>query len=386
MKILIVEDKQEARYLLEVLLKGNGHEVISTANGVEALKVVEGNRLDLIVSDILMPEMDGFKFCQTLKRDNNHKNIPFIFYTATYVEQKDEEFAMGLGADLFLRKPMEPEFLLQEIEKVLNNVKSGSFNPRKLTLKRDQDLYKMYNERLIKKLEEKIFQMEEEIEKRSQAEMKLKVAICEKEILLRELYHRTRNNMQVISSMLKLYSTRILDIKWLKIVKDINSKIKTTALVHQKLYESKDLSHLNLKEYFLDLIKYVEDNYPRTSKKVNIITDLDDINVLLDTAIPLGFVLNELVTNSFEHAFSEQEEGNITIQLRKKENGFITLIVEDDGIGLPDDFDLLSERNMGLVIISNIINKQLMGAIKFSSHTGAHWEIEITNQSYSERV
>lgn len=386
MKILIVEDKQEARYLLEVLLRGKDHEVFSSENGVEALKSMEENKFDLIISDILMPEMDGFKFCQTLKRDEHHKNIPFIFYTATYVEKKDEEFAMGLGADLFLRKPMEPSLLLQEIEKVLSNIKTGSFNPRELTLKREEDLYKLYNERLIKKLEDKIFQMEEEIEKRTVAELKLKVLISEKEILLRELYHRTRNNMQVISSMLKLYSIRILDKKWWKIVKDINSKIKTTALVHQKLYESKDLSHLSLKEYFHDLIKYVEDNYPTKSQKIKISTDFDDIKVLLDTAIPLGFVLNELITNSFEHAFSVQEEGNILIQLRKMENGFITLIVKDDGIGLPDDFDLLSEQNLGLVIVSNIINKQLMGSINFSNQSGTHWEIEITQENYSVRV
>lgn len=386
MKILIVEDLEEGRYLLEVLLKGKGHEVLLSANGQEGLKSVEENQVDLIISDILMPEMDGFKFCQTLKRHEHHKKIPFIFYTATYVEKKDEEFAMGLGADLFLRKPMEPNLLLIEIDKMINTIKAGSYDPRELTLRREEDMYKLYNERLIKKLEDKIFQMEEEIEKRIEAEMRLKVLISEKEILLRELYHRTRNNMQVISSMLKLYSTRILDKKWWKIVKDINSKIKTTALVHQKLFESKDLSHLNLKEYFHELIKYVEENYPTKSQKIKITTDISDVNVLLDTAVPLGFVLNELITNAFDHAFSEGKEGNISIQLRKKENGFITLLVEDDGIGLPEDFDILSKQNLGLVIVSNIIKKQLMGNIDFSSDNGTHWRIEITHESYSERV
>ena len=173
MKILVVDDNQEARYMLELLMKSNGHEVISAVNGLDALKKLEQTNFDLIISDILMPEMDGFQFCQILKKDDVRKNIPFIFYTATYVDKKDEEFGLNLGADLFLKKPMEPTLLLQEIEKIHEKLKTGKFSPSKIILKREEDLYKLYNERLIKKLEDKIDQLEKEVEHRLRTENEL---------------------------------------------------------------------------------------------------------------------------------------------------------------------------------------------------------------------
>jgi two-component sensor histidine kinase/FixJ family two-component response regulator len=384
MKILIVDDKQEARYLLELILKNRSHEVISAINGIQALKELEKNQVELIISDILMPEMDGFKFCQSLKKDEKLKNIPFIFYTATYVDKKDEEFALGLGADLFLKKPMEPTALLQEIDKLFEKIKSGRYECPELELKREEDLYKLYNERLIKKLEDKIDQLEEEVDKRTKAEMKLQKAVAEKEVLLRELYHRTRNNMQVISSMLKLYSTKILDKKWWIVVQDINSKIKTTALVHQKLYESNDLSHLHLKDYFNDLIDVVRNNYTKFND-VEIIRKIEDVMVLLDTAIPLGFVLNELLTNSYNHAFP-QNAGKILVRLLKGENNTLVLQVEDNGIGLPENFTVHDEENLGLIILANIVENQLQGKFSFRVDKGTKWEIIVSLENYSERV
>jgi two-component sensor histidine kinase/FixJ family two-component response regulator len=384
MKILIVDDKQEARYLLELILKNRSHEVISAINGIQALKELEKNQVELIISDILMPEMDGFKFCQSLKKDEKLKNIPFIFYTATYVDKKDEEFALGLGADLFLKKPMEPTALLQEIDKLFEKIKSGRYECPELELKREEDLYKLYNERLIKKLEDKIDQLEEEVDKRTKAEMKLQKAVAEKEVLLRELYHRTRTNMQVISSMLKLYSTKILDKKWWIVVQDINSKIKTTALVHQKLYESNDLSHLHLKDYFNDLIDVVRNNYTKFND-VEIIRKIEDVMVLLDTAIPLGFVLNELLTNSYNHAFP-QNAGKILVRLLKGENNTLVLQVEDNGIGLPENFTVHDEENLGLIILANIVENQLQGKFSFRVDKGTKWEIIVSLENYSERV
>ncbi|MCF7794083.1 MAG: response regulator [Candidatus Cloacimonetes bacterium] len=386
MKILIVDDKQDARYLLKLLLEGRKYEVISAIHGREALDLLEKNKVDMIISDILMPEMDGFKFCQILKRDKKRKNIPFVFYTATYVDKKDEKFALGLGADLFLRKPMEPELLLKEIDDLCQKIATGKYSPSELTLKREADIYKLYNERLIQKLEHKIDRLEEEIEKREKVEVELKKMVAEKEVLLRELYHRTLNNMQVISSMLKLYSARVLDEKWLKIVKDINSKIKSTALVHRKLYESNDLSHLSLKDYFIDLINYIRNKFCPKNKEITISYEITDIAVLLDTAIPLGFVLNELLINAIEHAFPNREKGTIHIKVEQSDKNFILFSVQDDGIGLPEDFDMNSDDNLGLVIVDSIISNQMNGEIKYLVDGGTSWQIKIKDESYCERV
>jgi len=109
MKILIVDDKEENLYLLETLLKGNGYKVVTAKDGVEAINRLKEEPIDMIVSDILMPKMDGFQLCRECKKDDSLKKIPFIFYTATYTEKKDEEFALGLGAEKFIIKPQEPE-------------------------------------------------------------------------------------------------------------------------------------------------------------------------------------------------------------------------------------------------------------------------------------
>jgi CheY-like chemotaxis protein len=117
MKILVVDDMEEGLYLLETVLKGSGYEVITAKDGVEALNKLKEESIDMIISDILMPEMDGFQFCRECKKENNLKNIPFIFYTATYVNKKDEEFALSLGAERFIVKPVRNKSTLKYLRR-----------------------------------------------------------------------------------------------------------------------------------------------------------------------------------------------------------------------------------------------------------------------------
>ena len=126
MNILIVEDNDESRYLLESLLKGRGYDVISATNGVEALERLKKERFEMIISDILMPNMDGFRLCRKCKSDDTLRKIPFVFYTATYTDKKDEEFALSLGAEKFIVKPVEPDKFLEILEAVIEEHEAGT--------------------------------------------------------------------------------------------------------------------------------------------------------------------------------------------------------------------------------------------------------------------
>ncbi|MBN1604179.1 MAG: response regulator [Chitinispirillaceae bacterium] len=157
-KVLIVDDKPENLYLLQAMLDINGFKTVAAKNGVEALGLMRNDPPDFIISDILMPVMDGFTLCHECKKDKKLKNIPFVFYTATYTDPKDEEYALSLGADLFILKPQEPEDFVKKIERILNDVKKSKFKSKKVRLLPKSVILKEYNETLIRKLEDKMVQ------------------------------------------------------------------------------------------------------------------------------------------------------------------------------------------------------------------------------------
>jgi PAS domain S-box-containing protein len=171
MNILIVDDHAENLYLLESLLKGNGHTVREAANGADALAILQTGGIDLIISDILMPVMDGFQLCRKVKTDPTLLTIPFIIYTATFTGPKDEAFAMQIGADRFVLKPCEPEVFMTAIEEVL-----AAARPRHCPSAPtgEEEVFKLYNERLVRKLEQKMAQAELEIRARQEVEKALR--------------------------------------------------------------------------------------------------------------------------------------------------------------------------------------------------------------------
>jgi len=211
MKILIVDDIDENLYLLKTMLESQNHDTIEAKNGKIALSKLKTEQFDLIISDILMPTMDGFQFCSECKKDHQLKQIPFVFYTATYTEEKDEEFALKLGADRFLRKPMDPADFIPEITKVVVETESSSIEIQNKSINEDEEL-RLYNSTLIRKLEKKAHDLASEIERREKVEQEL--AEQNRQLLfLNELSHTInepmpvntiiKNSMQALEIMMK---------------------------------------------------------------------------------------------------------------------------------------------------------------------------------------
>lgn len=160
-RTLIVDDRQQDLYLLKALLQGNGFEVETAAHGQEALTFAQTTPPHIIVSDILMPVMDGFTLCRHWMKDGRLRHIPFVFYSATYTEAKDIELAARLGAARFILKPSEPDAFIAILREVLHEYESGRLAPPDTPLEEEPVFLKQYNERLVKKLEHKLAELDE---------------------------------------------------------------------------------------------------------------------------------------------------------------------------------------------------------------------------------
>lgn len=226
----------------------------------------------------------------------------------------------------------------------------------------------------------------EDITERKFAEQAVRASLKEKEVLLRELYHRTKNNMQVISSLIGLKSASINNPEIINILLDMRNRIQTIALVHQKLYQSQNLSLVDLKEYITDLVQLIANSYSNEKSNITFKLELENVNVLIDTAVPCGLIINELISNSFKHAFPDNRAGNIRVQLKKVEEETIELIISDNGIGIPDGFDFMNNNTLGMQLFHTIALEQLMGDIKIESKHGVAFTIRFKDISYEARV
>jgi len=172
-KILLVDDDIDIRFTLENLLIDYGYKVVSVENGRDALKKLKNNKFDLIISDILMPVMDGYQLLKKLKDNNKFKKIPFVFFTGTYTDKKDKELGIKLGADKYIEKPLEFEIFIKTIQGIIEDNKSGKLKPKKQIPEQEEVILKLYSGQLVHKLEKKLIELETEIIQRKKAEKAL---------------------------------------------------------------------------------------------------------------------------------------------------------------------------------------------------------------------
>jgi PAS domain S-box-containing protein len=232
----------------------------------------------------------------------------------------------------------------------------------------------------------RMYGVSQDITERKKVESMLSASIRDKEVLLKEIYHRTKNNMWVISSILELQSESLENKEARNILKDTVNRIYAMALVHQKLYQSKNLSKIDLKNYIRDLIKLLVNAYEVSSEKVELKLKLSSVYVLIDSAIPLGLVINELITNSFKYAFPGDRKGEIDINLFKSDQGEIKIDINDNGVGFSNEKASTKFKSIGLKLISEIVERQLNGKIKYDNANGVHCSITFYDTLYTERV
>ncbi len=218
-----------------------------------------------------------------------------------------------------------------------------------------------------------------EIKERIRAEKRIKASLKEKEVLLKEVHHRVKNNLQVISSMLSLQAQSVEDQSTLRVLKESQNRIRSMALIHERLYRSPDLAKVGFGVYVRDLATHLVRSYKSESGRVNLIVDADDISLDIDTAIPCGLIVNELICNSLKYAFPNGSEGEIRVEIHSdrvdlSDHERLTMIVSDDGVGLPKDLDLRNTGSLGLQLV-NALTDQLEGSMEFCSNGGTEFKI-----------
>jgi two-component sensor histidine kinase len=215
--------------------------------------------------------------------------------------------------------------------------------------------------------------MIEDINERKRMEDEIKASLKEKETLLREIHHRVKNNMQIINSLLSLQEGYIKDKESIELFRDTQNRVRSMAMVHEKLYQSKNLARINFAEYIYSLISEILSSYKVSPDIIKIKKDVKNLFFGIDTAIPLALITNELIINSLKHAFPNGRKGEISISIQSY-NGKIILVISDNGAGIPLNIDFKNTDTLGLQLVNNL-TEQLDGEIELERNNGTTFRI-----------
>ncbi len=212
-----------------------------------------------------------------------------------------------------------------------------------------------------------------DITERKRYEERLETSLREKEVVIKEVHHRVKNNMQVISGFLELQSNYLSDPLAVEKLTECQRRVRTMALVHEKLYQAKNLGVINAAEYIKSLVADLMNSYSLATR-VDVSVEVDEVNMNLDMAIPCGLIINELVTNSLKYAFAGREKGSLQLSLHHQSDHSFCLTVQDDGAGLPPDFETRSRASLGMQLVGVLVH-QLGGEMKVEKEPGTRFVI-----------
>lgn len=337
LRLLLVEDLEDDALLLLRELRRGGYklEFERVDTSATMLAALSKDNWNLIVCDYSMPQFSALAALKLLH--SSGLDLPFIIVSGT-IGEDTAVAAMKAGAHDYMMK--------------------GNLA------------------RLIPAVEREL--REAEIRQaRRQTEEQLKASLQEKEVLLQEIHHRVKNNLQIVSSLLNLQATYLQDEQALEIFKVSQNRIESMALVHEKLYQSQDLANIDFDEYVQELVTNLYYSYKIDSNAIDLKVSSDRIFLKVDVAIPCGLIINELVLNSLKYAFSPGRKGKVYVEFRVISNNEFALTIGDDGIGLPSDLDWQNTSSLGLQIVNSLV-EQLAGTIKLNNTSGTEYIIRFT--------
>jgi len=334
--LLFVEDNDTIRFLYSKLLSTRVNVFYTAENGQLGLELHQQHKPDLIITDISMPVMDGLEMIGHIKKID--PEVKVIVMSAYSIKEYFLE-AINLGVNGYLIKPVEAKKLFVLIDDLAGQI-------------------------LMKK------ELAEKEEKRHIAEENLKRSLAEKDILLREVHHRVKNNMQIISSILKMQQRQVDDPTLKVILEESQSRIRSMALIHENLYQNENLANITFANYIKSLAGNLARTFSDSQSKITFHYDIEDIYLPIDTGIPCGLIINELLSNAFKYAFEGKEKGVITISLKQISEQDFTLVVADNGKGLPVNLNVEESGTLGMKIVTRLV-QQIDGKLQYQNNNGA---------------
>lgn len=397
LKILILEDVAFDAELIEYELRREGLGFLSKRVETEEDFITQLNELkpDLILADNSLPSFDGLSALEIANKECPY--TPFLFVSGKI----GEEFAVNA-----LKKGATDYIFKNNLSKLVPAIQRAlkEYNEQIERKKAEDALKKAYLD-LEQQVQERTTELSKvnegliaEMDERKQIENKLKISLEEKEILLREIHHRVKNNLQIISSLLNLQSIYIVNEEMLEIYKESQNRVKSMAMIHEKLYQSDDLAKIDFGDYVKSLILNLFSSYGVDESLIKLEINIKDILLDINTAVPCGLIINELVTNSIKHGFSniygskQQLKGPVAISNEKnminvnitKNNELFTMAIYDNGIGFPENLDFKNTDSLGMQLVISLID-QLRGTVELERKNGTCFEIIFKELKYNNK-
>ncbi|MBI9109219.1 MAG: response regulator [Spirochaetales bacterium] len=358
--ILVIDDETAIRNSYRDYLEDLEYNVFSAENGLIGLRIFEKEDIDLIVVDLQMPELDGLEVLKAVTETS--PELPIIVVSGTGVIGDVVE-ALRLGAWDYLLKPVEDLLVFKHaVEKSLERA-------------RLKEEHQNYQDDLERQVLSRTAELEAEVGMRRSAEIEMRKTLQEKEVLLQEVHHRVKNNLAIISAFVSLKEQGESDSDIRNTFQDLQQRIKTMALVHEKLYQSDNFKEISVRDYVNDLCSEIVGNYNTGTLSVESRTNVEDLFFTLDVLIPIGLIINEIVINSIRHAFTGIAMPLVMVNLSLENESEVILCIADNGNGFIETEDDKKNNHFGIEIIKALVI-QLHGSMKYKTVGGTEYIIK----------
>ena len=308
------------------------------------------DRREYVISEFNSLEKGEKSLIKNIPIELKNGKLKFVDINTAQMTIGNEDYLVNFFRDITIRKNVE-EALKRANDELEIRVKE-----------RTEELFKISE------------QLKNELKERKHKEQVIKASLKEKEVLLREIQHRVRNNLQVVISLLRLQSKHITDKKAIDVLVETQNRVKSMALIHGRLYQSKDLANINFGEYINGLINHLLTTYKVSPASIKTEVNVDNMISSIAMATPCGLIINELVSNTFKHAFPDEQNGEILIDLHSDNNNQCVLTVKDNGVGLPEKFDIKKSKTLGMQLISALV-EQLDGKLGINRNGGTTFKL-----------